>query len=114
MVAIISTIGAVMVAGMTVLGAQIHGAKKASESAEYAITNGHKPHIRTDIDRLLTQSTRLSASVQELTRDLGGVKADIRQIREEAADDRRDERERLHDIETTITKSKWAPPTESE
>lgn len=114
LIAIIGAFGVVMAAllgylGITATITRRHARAASNSAAETRdeVKNSHTVNLRDDLD---AKFEGLAVLVKSMARDVGGMKADIRGIRTDASDDRRNatealaaERERILILERTLT-----------
>jgi hypothetical protein len=101
--ALILTAGTVITALLGYLGIITTATRRHARAARDQVQNSHPTNLRDDLDEKFRGLTSL---VTTAVRDIGGIKSDIREVRREAADDRRHtldalriERERINKIE---------------
>ena len=100
--AIIVTLGVITTAMSGVAVALIARTRTHAKAAVDQVRNSHDSNLRDDLDEKFKAVTD---GLKEVSKDLGGMKSDIRQIRKEASEDRTalaKEQERIRELETTL------------
>jgi len=95
-VALIGALGIVLVALIGVFGSKINGRLRAVQGQ---VQNDHSTNLREELD---ARHRETRGWWRETRRDIGGIREELRGIRADIAH----ERERIDDIEDTLTTSK--------